>query len=366
MASRPSWAVQVNATNGLIDVEDARIALGSLWTPGDTAINARTGFKPEGTVQSGFVFASTPTPNGIVHVAPFQLVLQSVRAADGGAYLLTLDAQSDINILSTPANATNPRDDLIVAQQSDTYYGDGNSNWVIRQVVGTPAGSPSDPTVTGSADYVPLARVRVDANATAIAQGKITDLRTSGHAKSLTGGKYTVAVGGILPVEDATALSNVVGKYDGMCVWQRDIDAVWAWNGTLWTPVGQRGTLNNSAAGVETTTSTSYTDLSFTVGAAVTVQTGTAALVLLSASFFNSAAAHCYTSFAVSGATTLAASDSNGFFRPVGAGIGAAERHNATIPVTGLTPGANTFTMKYKVGAGTGSWTDRRIHVIPT
>jgi hypothetical protein len=235
MASRPSMFVQVSSTNGLIDVEDARVGVGALWTPGATAITARSGFRPPFS-DAGAVTA-TGTPNGFVHVSPFQLILQSVRAADGGPYVMTLDATKDINVLSTPANATNPRDDLIIAQQNDTYYADADSNWDVRQIVGTPAGSPSDPAVTGSSDYIVLARVRVGAAATTISPGNITDLRTSGHAKSLTGGLWTVAAGGVLPVASATQQAAVVGNYDGKMLWRQDYGALFGNNGSSYRQV---------------------------------------------------------------------------------------------------------------------------------
>lgn len=241
MAERDSWAVQAAGPTGLLDVEDARVALGALWTPSAAAVGARSGFRATST-NPGSVTA-TGTPDAFVHVTPFQLVLQTGRAAVGGPYIMTLDAIKDINVLSTPAHATNPRDDLIVAQQSDTFYGDGVSTWTVRQVVGTPAGSPSDPAVSGSGDYVALARVRVAANATTITGANITDLRTSGHAKSLTGGLFTVAAGGILPVA-SQAHRDALSPYDGLTVWRQDRDWVEVYDGTAWRVQGVANVAN--------------------------------------------------------------------------------------------------------------------------
>jgi hypothetical protein len=91
--------------------------------------------------------------------------------------------------------------------------------------VGTPAGVPTDPTITGSADHVTLARVRVAANATTITSGNITDLRTTGHAKSLTGGLYAVALGAVLPVASSAQRDALTGNYNGLPVWRSDINA---------------------------------------------------------------------------------------------------------------------------------------------
>jgi hypothetical protein len=244
MTARDSWATQA-AGAGIIDVEDARVAMGAMWMPGSSGIVARSGFRPGAGTSPGLVTA-TGTPDANVHVAPFQLVLQTVRATTGGPYIVTLDAIFDVNVLSTPADPTNPRNDLIIAQQSDTFYGDGVSTWVIRQVVGTPAGSPADPAVSGSGDYVPLARVRVNAGVTTITGAVITDLRTSGHAKSLPAGLNTVAAGGILPVTSAAERNAIAGKYPGLTVWRTDLNRIEMWDGAAWrstTPHQQRLTV---------------------------------------------------------------------------------------------------------------------------
>jgi hypothetical protein len=112
----------------------------------------------------------------------------------------------------------------------------------------------------------------------------------------------------------------------------------------------------------QTTTSTSYTDLT-TSGPAVTVTTGTKALVIVSSTSSNSSTLNlCFMSFAISGATTSSASD-NRAFRSYTASSGAFSRGSTATAVT-LTAGSNTFTAKYKVSAGTGTFEDRQIFVI--
>lgn len=114
----------------------------------------------------------------------------------------------------------------------------------------------------------------------------------------------------------------------------------------------------------QTTTSTSYTDLA-TSGPAVTVTTGTQALVLFSSRLqSNTDNAEVWASVAVSGATTVAANDEWAML------LDGAETNNANTwgmmrQFTGLIAGSNTFTMKYKVNAGTGTFENRRICVVP-
>lgn len=121
-----------------------------------------------------------------------------------------------------------------------------------------------------------------------------------------------------------------------------------------------------SSAGVatsQTTTSTSYTDLA-TVGPAVTLVTGNVAIVVLTAEVDTTGAGVTpRMGFAVSGATTLVASDIWGL--KVDAGAAALLQMSFLVLATGLTAGTNTFTAKYRVGSGTGTFLNRGITVWP-
>lgn len=211
MAERYSWAV--SAPGGLITSEDARIHMGSGYHPGGTLVtDPRSGWLPLGpSANAPGAVTANGTPNNSVNVAPFIRVQQSTRGK--GPYIMVNDAIESINILSTPAHATNPRNDLVIAQQSDIFYGDADSNMVIRHIVGTPAGVPADPAVTGSPDYVLLGRVRVAANATTITSGMIDDLRP---------GAYTTAVGGVIPIANVTERNAINSPFTGMTIWRTD------------------------------------------------------------------------------------------------------------------------------------------------
>lgn len=121
----------------------------------------------------------------------------------------------------------------------------------------------------------------------------------------------------------------------------------------------------NTVATSETTTSASYTDLA-TSGPAVTVTIGASgtALVIITAHItVPSTARITAMSFAVSGASTVSASDARALFvdRP------SEEARSSTVMfLTGLTAGSNTFTAKYRSTLGsTGTFADRDITVIP-
>lgn len=113
-----------------------------------------------------------------------------------------------------------------------------------------------------------------------------------------------------------------------------------------------------------TTSSTTFADLA-TVGPTVSLETGAKALVLLSSvSDHPTVGAYTVMSFAVSGATTLAAADGRAVYRQqwVASSEGMI---SGFVVLTTLTPGVNTFTAKYRVDGGTGTFLWRRLAVIP-
>lgn len=128
------------------------------------------------------------------------------------------------------------------------------------------------------------------------------------------------------------------------------------------------GALADYVATSQTTASTSYTDLA-TTGPAVTVTIGShgmAVVILFNACASDTATANQHMGFAVSGASTVAAADEwSNQVRQVDANVAGFERQSAVFLVTGLTAGSNTFTAKYKVNAGTGTFKERRIAVVP-
>jgi hypothetical protein len=123
----------------------------------------------------------------------------------------------------------------------------------------------------------------------------------------------------------------------------------------------------NYVATSQATTSTTYTGL--TTAGAVTVTTGTKALVSISGQFENGAGVSvtALMSFAISGATTVAASDqySTGLAFVSTGGGNFQTKSGATFVVTGLTAGSNTFTTQFRKGAGdTPGFSNRTISVV--
>jgi hypothetical protein len=128
------------------------------------------------------------------------------------------------------------------------------------------------------------------------------------------------------------------------------------------------GSPNSDSAEVttgQTTTSTSYTDLA-TSGPAVTVTTGTKALVIITSQIQPLAIDQTgFMSYAVSGATTIAAADKfSMLLRSSGTNAMNIFRASSAFMIENLTAGSNTFTAKYRVVAGTTEYNFRQITVI--
>lgn len=135
--------------------------------------------------------------------------------------------------------------------------------------------------------------------------------------------------------------------------------------GVIWSALPS-SSLTSATATVttsQTISSSTYADLA-TAGPAVTVTTGTKALVIVSARCVRADNnANSYMSFAVSGATTTAASDVNALnWRS--SNTSDAMRASAASSVT-LTAGSNTFTAKYRAeNANPAAFSDRQIFVL--
>ncbi|WP_123742309.1 hypothetical protein [Saccharothrix texasensis] len=127
--------------------------------------------------------------------------------------------------------------------------------------------------------------------------------------------------------------------------------------------IAERAPTRGLIGTAQSTASTAYTDLT-TAGPSVTVTTGAFVLVFWTAHSQNTTAnGRCFMSFGISGATTQAADDTWALTM---------QNPTATTNVRAggvhmfpVTPGNNTFTAKYRVDAGTGTWTNRQLFVIP-
>lgn len=353
-------------SGGVVTAQDARLATGTLVQAGAGPIQARSGVKPA-TGTPGLV-KQTGTASKSVTVEPFQAVIQGSRATAAGPYLATLDAQASLDLLTaTPADATNSRRDLIIARQSDTQWSDASTALAVQQVVGTPAGSPVDPT-PAAGDWFTLARVTIPANATTITSAMITDLRP-----------YAVATGGILPVV-SQAERDALAKYTGMTVWRMDLNQMEAWNGTGWAVVGPQpqAAYANDFTSTNRAINTAGAYADYTGQPSVTVTVPASGVLDVTWGFRgynnNSTTSTVRVAPAMSGANTVtpAVNDSGGATVVVGATSGApatSPQSAATSRLfTGLTPGSTTVKLVAYISSGTSATNaivDSWLKVIP-
>lgn len=159
-----------------------------------------------------------------------------------------------------------------------------------------------------------------------------------------------------------TSTTRPTTPYEGQMIYETDTDLVLVYNGSAWVTITPKSATVNTS---QDRSSTAYGDLA-TVGPEVTLQTGTKALVTISAAAQSSFNNYMYISFAVSGASTIAATDDfSSWFREYSAGGGTGGSISRTVLITTLTAGSNTFTMKYRGSAGNAvSYQYRSITVV--
>lgn len=115
----------------------------------------------------------------------------------------------------------------------------------------------------------------------------------------------------------------------------------------------------------QTTTSTSYTDLS-TPGPSVTVNIGASgtALVSIGCGMYTAAAVK-QAVVDISGATTRAAASAPNAIALRHDVATFSQKQSLTYLETGLNRGSTTFTLKYRTNSGTANFFDRTITVVP-
>jgi heat shock protein HslJ len=171
---------------------------------------------------------------------------------------------------------------------------------------------------------------------------------------------------GVNVFADAAArTAAITSPEEGQMSYLKDTNSTEYYTGSAWVAIGGGGAPANGTSLVATnqsTTSTTYTDLA-TVQA-VTITTGTKALVILSAQAGNtSAATDNFMAFEVSGASTVAPSNDMALFIR-DQDTSQARTTSAAYIITGLTAGSNTFTAKYRTSGNTVSFADRSLVVV--
>lgn len=119
----------------------------------------------------------------------------------------------------------------------------------------------------------------------------------------------------------------------------------------------------SSVSSATTFGSTSYGAPADAAGPAVTVTTGTMALVIVSARLSGSTFTDAFASYAVSGVTTDAAADNRAFQATIESTK--SYRGSAAIVHSLLTAGSNIFTTQYRSTLATATVSTRQMNVLP-
>lgn len=206
--------------SGETGLEDHRHGLQTFMQPAGV-LNSRSGLAPlDGAAD--LVAVSEMQAN----VTPFLAWIDGTSSSLQGGYPFTSDA--DETLTFSDGDPINDRIDLVVARvRDDVYDASGLTEGSVEIVEGTPSSSPSVPAVPDSS--TPLWEVRVNAGTSAGSGGiNFSANRTDRR-------QHTSALGGLLPVANATVRDALVGPFPGMSVYREDTDWIEVWNGTYWS-----------------------------------------------------------------------------------------------------------------------------------
>jgi len=189
--------------------------------------SALTGGAPTGAhgiFEGGDLLVSekSGTPDMSVDVAEGACMIAGDEATYQGSYFA--ENRGVTNLAISAADATNARKDLVVAKVEDSDYSGATDAWSLAVVTGTPAGSPSEPTVPDNA--IVLALVDVPALDTAITDSQITDRRVITQEGRMANG--------ITPTTSAARPSS---PYAGMMIYETDTLRTRQWDGTYWLEI---------------------------------------------------------------------------------------------------------------------------------
>lgn len=174
----PTWL----ENSAVHNAQDYRTMLASL-VAGEAGVVDPAAFKV--TERAG-------TPNMSVDVAAGGLFVASTRSSSAGVYHVYNDGT--VNVPLSAADATNPRIDRVLVQVRDEEQDAALTQNDARVLVveGTPAASPSAPTITVE-DYVELAQITVPASASSITDSDVDDVRTAAPTWSRSRGAVAYA-----------------------------------------------------------------------------------------------------------------------------------------------------------------------------
>ncbi|MFE1321586.1 hypothetical protein [Kitasatospora phosalacinea] len=208
-----------------------RQARAALLQPGASGLQVAPGVRP-GPGLDVSVAGSTIT------VTAGTAVVQSAASATAGAYWAWLDASTTLTL--TAADGSNPRSDLVYLRVRDTDEdGSGSRDCAPIYLAGTPAASPSTPTIPVGTSGVILGVISVPKSG------------SGSPTVSTTTRQLAVAAGGILPTSSTAALA-AAGSYVGQARYNVVRGMPEYWSGSAWSAQGDWTAWTPTWSGVTT------------------------------------------------------------------------------------------------------------------
>lgn len=158
------------------------------------------------------------TPNMSVNVAGGMALVRGTESTHQGVHSFYNDGT--VNLAVSAADPTNPRRDAVAVRVRDAAYSGASNDVALVVVTGTPAASPSDPTLP--ANTLVLDRVAVAAAATSITNANITRLAPR-----------AAALGGCVTCTSTTRPTGAA-LYSGLDIYEIDTNRALTYDGTGW------------------------------------------------------------------------------------------------------------------------------------
>lgn len=202
---------------GVVTPLDDRLWQIGMWTKTATKNLIRAGL-----LYNGSSTIVTGTAGMSYDVAPFAAV--STRGATQGVVPFANDATA--NVATTAAPGSNSRIDSVYAWPRDFAIDGVDSDPVLGVAQGTPAASPTPPSLAAFPGAIELARITVPAGVTATNSGTtITQVAP-----------FTAAAGGVVPFR-STAERDAGSYNEGQLGWLLDTDTYQVYSGSAWQTI---------------------------------------------------------------------------------------------------------------------------------
>jgi hypothetical protein len=186
---------------------------------GSTSLIPRGGVNP--ALGSQLQVTQTGSPSQAIIVKSGHAVIPGSEGSKQGVYSAMNDA--DLTLSVTAAHATLNRIDSVVFKVQDTAYSGATNTSSLVMVDGTPASSPSAPTLPSNS--IELARISVLAASTSVVTGSITDRRQY----FATNGGVITCTSSTRPAAGTVAAGQIIYESDTTFIYRTDD------GGTTWT-----------------------------------------------------------------------------------------------------------------------------------